>query len=182
MLRSTLRMIGLGISLLSLVVVAQGCNRSSGSNAPSPVVQVAPGPNPGPNAAPRGPTPIRDIMVKLARGPASLTGRMTTELEADPIPWDEVQGHAKEYVDLVLLMAEHEPPRGTKESWAKYTDAFAKGAEALSAAAQANDKNAVAAANMALSNSCMACHQQHKGGGPKGGKGGRGGRGGFIAE
>jgi hypothetical protein len=123
-------------------------------------------------------------MVKLAKGPQSLTSVIGEELKAESPPWDKLQAQTKEYVELASTLVTHDPPKGSKESWTNLTSGFTSSATALNEAVQAKDKNAALGAHQAITGSCMACHQQHRGGpggfGPPG-KGGFGapGKGGF---
>src|SRR5262249_31513592 len=115
------------------------------------------------------------IMRKLTREPQSLTSVIGQELKSDPPPWDQLQSQTKEYVDLAGSMAKLDPPKGSKESWAKLAGEFADFAAALDKAAQAKDKDAALAAHQSLTSSCMTCHHQHRAGpggcGPPGGMG-----------
>jgi hypothetical protein len=99
---------------------------------------------------------------------------LAKELETDPPPWDRLEPQAKEFVELAAAMGKHEPPRGSKESWAKFTSAYSDTAAALNKAVQAKDKEAAIAAHEILSTSCMACHKEHKGMGGFGRPGGFG--------
>jgi mono/diheme cytochrome c family protein len=114
-------------------------------------------------------------MTKLTKGPQSLTSVIGEELKADAPEWDKIAPQTKEYVEMAGTMAKYDPPKGSKESWAKYTTSFTASAAALEKAASAKDKDGAIAAHKSLSASCMACHQKHRGGpggfGPMGGKG-----------
>jgi hypothetical protein len=126
---------------------------------------------------------IRDIMVKLSRGPQALGSRIGKELMNDPPAWESLQTQTAEYSALASSMAAHDPPKGSKDSWTRLTAAFAESAVALERSVESKDRDAALVAHKALENSCMACHQQHRGGpggpggfgpkgfGPKGGKG-----------
>jgi cytochrome c556 len=132
-----------------------------------------------PGDAPSATLSIREIMARMNRGPQSL-GKIGKELRAEPPPWDTLQTETSEYTSLAKSMAAHDPPRGSKESWATQTSAFAESASALEQSVQRKDRDGALAAHKSLENSCMACHQQHRGGpGGKGGfgKGGFGGKG-----
>jgi hypothetical protein len=150
--------------LLVLAFALGACNKSKDEGQPDQ------GPGPGNVGGPGGKrTPIHDIMVKLAKGPQSLTPVIGQELNADPPPWEQLQSQTKEYAELVSSVAKHDPPKGTKESWTKLTTAFNDSALALDQAIQRKDKEAALAAHKAISSSCMACHREHKsgpGGGP----------------
>jgi cytochrome c556 len=117
--------------------------------------------------------PIRGIMTKIGKGPQSLHQSLSGELKADPPPWETIQPQAKEYAELAGTLGKLEPPKGSKESWAKSTDSFLESATALERAADAKDKKAALEAHAQLSKSCMACHREHRGGpgGPAGGPG-----------
>jgi hypothetical protein len=112
-------------------------------------------------------------MTKLAKGPNSLTDVLGKELKQDQPPWVTIQGQTKEYALLAAELSTHNPPKGSKESWATSTTAYAGSATDLDKAAQAKDKDAALAAHGKLANSCMACHREHRMGpgmgGPRGG-------------
>jgi hypothetical protein len=121
-------------------------------------------------------------MRTLTKGQNSLTEVLGRELNEPQPPWETIQGQTKEFVKHANEMANHAPPKGTKESWAELTSAFSTDAAELDKAAQAKDKTAALAAHTDIKNSCMACHRQHRMmgpgmGGPRGG--GPGGRQGF---
>jgi len=118
-------------------------------------------------------------MGKLTAGPQSLGSIIGKELQADSPTWEKLQAQSKEYAELAGTMGKHTPPRGSKESWAKLTAAFADSAGVLDKAVQAKDKEAALKAHKSLSTSCAACHQAHRGRGGMGGGGGRGAPGGL---
>jgi mono/diheme cytochrome c family protein len=112
-------------------------------------------------------------MVKLAKGPQSLTPVIGNELGQDPPPWETIQGQTKEYAASATELGNYEPSKGTKESWRALTAAFAKSATDLDKAAGAKNKEAAKTAHEELKASCNACHQEHRrmgrgGGGPPG--------------
>ena len=109
------------------------------------------------------PTPITQLMFKVASGPESLTYVIGRELRAEPPPWDKIQTQANEFVELVGTLAKYDPPRGSKESWAKLTSDYASTAAALERAAKAKDKTAAVTAHDTLKNCCQTCHKEHKG-------------------
>jgi hypothetical protein len=130
---------------------------------------------------------IKQIMIKLAGGPRSLTPLIGNELNQDPLPWETVQGQSKEYAQSAAELSKYAPRKGSKESWTTLSKAFADLAAELDQAALAKNKDAAKTAHDQLKNSCNACHQEHRqmglrggGGGPRGGPGGppRGGPGG----
>jgi len=123
-------------------------------------------------------------MAKLnGRGPGALTPAIGKALDADPPAWDTITPQTQEYARLAAAMSKNDPPRGSKDSWANLTKAFAATAEALNKAAQAKDRDAALEAHGIITGSCMECHKEHRRGGGMGGPGmggpGRGGRGGF---
>jgi hypothetical protein len=129
---------------------------------------------PPPGVGPGGRRPIKDLMMKLA-GRNSLTPKIGQELKQDSPPWDAIQAQTKEFAELASNLGKHDPPRGSKESWTKLTSSYSESALALDQAAQAKDKAAALAAHGTLAGSCMACHREHRMGGP--GRGGPGGGG-----
>ena len=131
----------------------------------------------------RGSPGIKQIMIKLAKGPNSLTPVIGNELNQDPPPWETIQGQTKEYYQSASEMGKYDPPKGTKESWIKLTTAYADLAAELDRAAAAKNKETAKVAHDQLKNSCNDCHQQHRmmgrggpggppGFGPRGGPGG----------
>jgi hypothetical protein len=114
-------------------------------------------------------------MVKLTKGPNSLTPVIGKELETDPPPWETIQAQTKEYAKLAEALGLNDPPKGTRESWATLTADFAATAAELDKAAQARDEDAALAAHGKLEVSCMSCHREHRRMGP--GMGGPPGRG-----
>jgi hypothetical protein len=106
---------------------------------------------------------IKQIMIKLARGPQALTSVIGNGLNADPIPWETLQAQTKEYAQSAAEMGKYDPSKGTKESWSKLTMAFAESAAGLDRAAQDKNKQSALSAHGQLRNSCNACHQQHRG-------------------
>ncbi len=159
---------------LATLPFVTGCDSGDEVNAPkfSQGAGASPGPgSPGPGGDSSSPA-IKAIMVKLNKGPSSLGILLDTELKAEKPAWETIQPQTKEYAQLAGDMVKHDPARGSKESWAKLATAYAESATELDKAAQAKDKDATRDAHTELSNSCMACHRQHRGGGP--GMGGMG--------
>ena len=127
-------------------------------------------------------SPIRGIMMKLnGRGPNALQTSIGAALKADKPAWETIEPQANEYAQLAADLAKHDPPKGSKESWAKFAADYAGLATTLDKAAQAKDKDAATAAHEDLAASCNDCHRQHRGGPGMGGPGrggpGRGGPG-----
>jgi hypothetical protein len=178
--------------LISLTVLplSVGCH---GDGSGDPVNQPPQGP--AGTLAPRAPggsdqaggsgplSGIKLIMTKLAKGPNSLTPVLGKELKEDQPSWETIQGQTKEYARLAAELGKHDPPKGSKESWAKSTTNFAGSAADLNKAAETKNKDAALAAHGLLAKSCMSCHREHRKmgpgmGGPPGGPGG-GSPGGF---
>jgi hypothetical protein len=132
-------------------------------------------PGGGPPGGSRKASPeIKELMGKLTKGPTSLTSMIGKELETDPPAWETIQPQTKDYAKLAADLGKYDPAKGSKESWAKLTTAYADSATVLDMAAQAKDTNAARAAHKLILNSCMECHREHRGG-PGGGPGGPGG-------
>jgi cytochrome c556 len=156
------------------VSVAGGCSGGDEVNLP-PQGPGGPGTAAGAPGGPLSSPEIKQIMVKLNRGPTSLTPRLGAELKEEKPAWETIQAQTKEYAQLAAELGTHDPKMGTKESWAKLAAAFSDSASELDKAAQAKDKDGAVAAHSQLSNSCMACHRQHRGMGGMGpGMGGMG--------
>ena len=134
-----------------------------------PDPEPLPAPQPANNSPPKdgtrdGDAPsVRDIMVKLMKGPRALQNQIGKELKSDTPAWDALGPQTTEYVSLASALGKAAPRRGSKESWAKQTADFAASAGALNAAVQSKNRDAALAAHMSLSRACMGCHQQHKG-------------------
>jgi hypothetical protein len=175
-------------ALLGGMLTTWGC----GGVNPGPASQAPPagdppgGPPQGfPLRGPRGEGPgdgggsrIKQIMGTLSRGSNALTPVIDKELQANPPDWDTIQPQAAEYAQLTAEMGKLDPPKGSKESWAKLTAAYAESAAALDKAAQAKDQNAAKTAHRKLATSRNECHREHRGGPGGFGPGGPGGPGG----
>jgi hypothetical protein len=101
-------------------------------------------------------------MNKISRGPGALTQSIGKELEANPPSWEAIQAKTRKYNLLATALGAHEPPKGTKDSWATLTSSFAQSAAELDRAAQAKDQKAALAAQGQLAESCMPCHREHR--------------------
>ena len=100
---------------LAALLLAGGCGEGDtedhGDPPPPGVAGGMPGGG-GPGAA-----GIKQIMIKLAKGPNSLTPVIGNELSQDPTPWETIQAQTKEYSQSASEMGKYNPPKGTKESW-----------------------------------------------------------------
>lgn len=170
MKRPIRRLLVLPALFAALVVAA--CNKANDEAAPDQGQGPPQGGNRG--GPPGKSTPIHEVMVKLAKGPQSLTPMIGRELASDPPPWDQLRTQTKEYAELASSIGQYDPPRGSKESWKKLTDAYTESALALDRSVGQKDKEGALAAHKAINNSCMGCHREHRPG-----KGGPGGAGGF---
>ena len=101
-------------------------------------------------------------MVKLTKGPGSLTPVIGKELEADPPAWDTIIPQTKEYARLAAAMGKNDPPKGAKESWTKLSAAFADSAAALDKAVQAKNRDEAVEVHGQITGSCMECHTAHR--------------------
>jgi hypothetical protein len=163
-------------ALLAVPLAAWGCKDKS--NTAQPTQASLPGPPGGP---PQGPGPrgggggARQIMTRIGKDP-NLDRLLKAALQADKPDWATVQPQATEYARLAADLAKMDPPRGSKESWAKQASAFSESAAALDKAAQAKDLSGARSAQEKLGSSCMQCHREFRGGpggfGPPGGRGG----------
>jgi hypothetical protein len=105
---------------------------------------------------------VKDIMVKLNKGPTCLTVSLKKGLQQNKPDWDDIQTQAKEYADLTAALAKADPPLGSKGSWAKLTKNYAETASALATAADKKNKTAALTAHQRLTQACMACHRVHR--------------------
>jgi hypothetical protein len=123
----------------------------------------------GPSDGGGTPSKIKQIMMKVGKGPQALNPALGKGLDAAQPAWDTVQPQAKEYAQLAADLGQSDPPKGSAESWKKLTGAYAESAAALDRAAQAKDQTAAKAAHKQLTDSCIECHREHRQKGPRGG-------------
>ena len=148
----------------TLLPFTLGCGEDAGEgpgNGPSPPVGGAMATG-GAESSPG----IKQIMVRLTKGPTSLTPILGDELKQAEPAWETIQGQTKEYAQLAAEMGKYDPPKGSKESWTKLASAYAESAADLDKSARAKDKEAALAAHGQITNSCMACHREHRAMGP----------------
>jgi cytochrome c556 len=164
------------LSLLIFFVATWGCGPHADTGQSGSPDGFRPGGPPG-GGEPGGGSPIRQLMRKLDKGTNSLN-TIANNLKADSPSWETIQSQTAEYAHAAAELGKSDPPKGSKESWAKLSAAFAVSATALEKAAKAKDLAGARAAETNLRGSCMACHQAHRGGsGGPGGIGPPGGRG-----
>ncbi len=134
------------------------------------------GPGGGPAQGPRSNPKIKEIMTKIGKGPQALQGFLGEAIKQSEPAWETIQPKTREFAQLAAELKDLEPTRGTKDSWAKLSLAFAESAAELDHAAQSKDKNQTKETLDTLGSSCMACHRAHRTmgpgmGGPRGGRG-----------
>jgi cytochrome c556 len=105
---------------------------------------------------------VKEVMGKVNKGPTALFPTIRKGLNADAPDWPELQKQAKEISSLVDSLGKKEPPRGEKESWAKFTKAYAADAKTLADAAEKKDKDAMIGAHAKITKACTACHNMHR--------------------
>jgi cytochrome c556 len=117
---------------------------------------------------------LKSIMTKIGKGPQSLQESLKNDMKQAPLAWETIESKTKEYASVTSEIGQHDPPRGSKDSWQKLSQAFAESADELNKAAQSKNKDSALAALDSLGGSCMSCHRQHRTmgrGGPPGGMG-----------
>ena len=127
---------------------------------PPPPGQTPPPGNPG------TPSAIKQVMAKIGRGPQSLSAQIGQELNANPPPWDALQPQTKDLTQQASALEAETPTKGAKETWDKHAKDFSDLAVALDAAVQAKDQDRAKDVHGKLSQSCNACHRDHRGGRP----------------
>lgn len=105
---------------------------------------------------------IEEIMKKVNKGKGALHGQVGDALKQGTVDWDAVQKRTKEIAALADFLGKNDPPKGSKESWAKLTKTYADDAKALNAAAEKMDKTAAMSAHRKLQGECMGCHRAHR--------------------
>jgi hypothetical protein len=172
MIRSS-RGILFSAGLFALILVTGGCGKGK-----EELVNPGPAMDPGLMGGPGGPggnSPTARIMQKTVKGPKSLSNSIGRELAVSPTPWDSLQSNSKEFSKLAAELGTHEPSKGSKESWKKYTGAFAETVSALDKAVQDKNLDSAKEAHSKIGKSCKSCHDEHRGMGPGGrGPGGKG--------
>jgi hypothetical protein len=154
-------------TLVVVVIANSACNKSKTDDAVGQAFGNGGGPPAGMFGGPGRPHgPIREAMTKLFKGPQSLKDSISRELNSDSPAWETIQPQTKEFAQLAASLSKYDPPKGSKDSWTKLTDTFAKSAAALEHAADAKNKEDALTAHAALTENqtCKACHQAHRGG------------------
>ena len=162
---------------LTVLLSFSGCGDDSPNEIASTPVPNSPGKGgPPPGGAPSNPK-IKAIMSVIGKRPKDLQKSLSNALKQDPPAWDTIQPETAEFSKLATELGTLEPSRGDKDSWSKFTLAFAETASELDKAAQAKEKDKAVSAIDELGNSCMSCHRVHRMGPGGGGRGGMGGPG-----
>lgn len=105
---------------------------------------------------------VKEIMGRVNKGPTALFPTVRKGLSADAPDWAEVQKQAKEIATLIESLLKKDPPRGEKDTWAKFTKDYAAETKLLADAAQKKDKDATIAAHVKITKLCTACHNAHR--------------------
>src|SRR5262245_48352457 len=88
---------------------------------------------------------IKEIMGKLHKGANAPLGILKRDLQSDDPPWLEIQKVSRDFLILGAALSKNAPPKGDKDSWAKYARQYYDNAKALDDAAQRKDRaNALA--------------------------------------
>jgi hypothetical protein len=146
--------------MLGVLLATGACNKENPqTNEAAPNIG---GPGVGGPGGP--PSPLRQAMNKIGKGPQSLNTTIERELKSEPPPWETLQPQAKAYADLAASLGQYNPPKGSKDSWVKRTGEFASAAEALNKAVADKNKMAALTAHAMLADSCQKCHDEHRGG------------------
>lgn len=115
---------------------------------------------PTPVAANADEPTIKDVMQR-ANGKDGVCKALGTGLKVEEPKWDDLHAKAKELVPLAKAMEKQTPPKGTADSWKKFTTAYTKAAEDLEKATAAKDAKSADAAMKVLAN-CTGCHTAHR--------------------
>jgi cytochrome c553 len=107
--------------------------------------------------------PIKAIMIRGFRdNNTSLLGRIRQALEANEIPWGDIQNDSEEIVGLAKDLETFAPAKGENESWKSLTGHFTQCATDLANAVRKKDREASKAECNNLAASCKACHKAHR--------------------
>jgi hypothetical protein len=101
---------------------------------------------------------IKDVMHKV-NDKGALKDMLAANIKG--AKWDDVASGAKELIPLAKAMSKDKPPKGTEESWTKFTTAYAKAAEDLEKAAGDKDATKAGAALKTIA-TCAGCHMAHR--------------------
>src|SRR5262245_47570957 len=121
-------------ALLTLVSELSGCSEDNPNEIPTNFSSGTPGkgsanPAAGPQSASN--PKLKAIMTKIGKGPQSLQDSLKGALSQSQPAWETIEPMTKEYAALTSQLGTYDPPRGTKDSWAKLTQAFSESAAEL---------------------------------------------------
>jgi cytochrome c556 len=102
---------------------------------------------------------IHEIMEKVP-GKKGLCNKCVEAVKAEK--WDEAAKIGADLKKYGEALGKNPPPKGSKDSWAKLSKAFADQMGAIEAGAKAKDKEAVTKAAGEFQKSCKACHDAHQ--------------------
>ena len=106
--------------------------------------------------------PTKEIMKKM-QGKTDAPGLIKRSKDAGKDEkWEDAQKLAKEMAELGKAVGKNKPPKGDAESWEKLTKKYAEHTAAIAEAAEKKDTKAHADAVKAFTDSCMACHMEHR--------------------
>ncbi len=102
---------------------------------------------------------IHEIMEKVP-GKKGLCVTCATAAKAGK--WEDAQKASAEMKKYGEALGKNDPPKGSKDSWAKHTKVFGETMTAIDDAAQKKDSAGVEKAAAAFGKSCKACHDAHQ--------------------
>lgn len=102
---------------------------------------------------------IHEIMEKVP-GKKGLCATCAAAAKAGK--WEDAQKASAEMKKYGEALGQNDPPKGSKDSWAKHAKSFSETMSAIDAAAQKKDAAGVEKAAGAFGKSCMGCHNAHK--------------------
>ena len=105
---------------------------------------------------------IEDIMEK-AHGEDGLRTKVAKAARANKVA--DAKEPMEQWVKLAAELGKCEPPRGSAESWKKFTAIYAKQVQGVAAAVKSEKAQAVRDALISMAsgaNGCNGCHSAHK--------------------
>jgi hypothetical protein len=105
---------------------------------------------------------VEEIMEKV-HGEEGLRTKVAQAARADKVA--DAREPMEQWVKLAGELSKCEPPRGSAESWKKYSAEYAKRVQGVAAAVKSEKAQAVRDALIALAsgaNGCNGCHTAHK--------------------
>jgi cytochrome c556 len=105
---------------------------------------------------------IKKVMSKLHKGKTAPLSVLKTALKGESPDWTTVQKEAKTYATYSAAMPKNDPPRGEKESYETLAKAYASAGKSLEESAEKEELKGSRDALKTITNSCMACHKNHR--------------------